>query len=217
MSFGLSLQDILSAGVDTSSSTVEWALAELITKPTVLEKLQAEIDSYVGNARSVEERDLAHLPYLDAVVKETFRLHPPAPLLLPHESIEPCNLLGYNIPSKTRRWVNVWAIGRDPAEWETPLEFLPERFVGSEIDARGQDFRFLPFGSGRRMCPGITLGMAMVQLTLSRLVQSFDFSLPFGKKLEDLDMSETFGLTVTRSSPLQLTALPRLLSKLYNN
>ncbi|CAM6095487.1 unnamed protein product [Calypogeia fissa] len=208
--------NILSAGTDTSSTTVEWTLAELIRNPAVMAKVQSEIDTYVGKARRVEEADFPNLPYLEAVVKESLRLHPPAPLLIPHESIEPCELLSYNIPAKTRLYVNVWAIGRDQAEWEDPLEFCPERFIGKDIDLKGQDFRILPFGSGRRMCPGISLGLAVVQLTLARLLHSFDFSLPSWQNPEELDMSETFGLTMSKTEPLQLMASPRLSKELYD-
>lgn len=175
-----------------------------------MKKVQDEIDALVGKSRKVEESDLSELPFLAAVVKETFRLHPAAPLLLPHESIEPCKLLGYEIPAKTRLYVNVWAIGRDPSEWVNPSEFTPERFVGSEVDVSGQHFGLLPFGSGRRMCPGMALGLTVIQFTLARLLHSFDFSLPSPEKAEDLDMSETFGLTITKTQPLRLTAFPRL-------
>lgn len=180
-----------------------------------MKKVQDEIDSVVGKSRLVEESDLAQLPYLECVVKETFRLHPAAPLLIPHESIEPCKLLSYDIPAKTRLYVNVWAIGRDPSEWDNPLEFLPERFSGSEIDVRGKHFGILPFGSGRRQCPGMALGMTIVQFTLARMLHSFDFRLPAPQKPEELDMTDSFGLTIIKTEPLKLMASPRLSGKLY--
>ncbi|BBN11308.1 protein MpCYP824A1 [Marchantia polymorpha subsp. ruderalis] len=208
--------DILTAGVDTSSSTIEWALTELIKESEKMKRVQEEIESVVGTERKVEESDLPNFPYLYAIVKETLRLHPPAPLLLPHESIEACKLQGYNIPAKTRLYVNVFAIGRDPTVWDRALDFLPERFLESQIDCRGQNFELLPFGSGRRICPGMSLGLSMVQLTLSRLLHSFDFELPAWQKREDIDMNETFGLTCYKTEPLQLVPKPRLSTcKLY--
>ncbi|CAM6099831.1 unnamed protein product [Calypogeia fissa] len=210
------MQNILSAGVDTSSSTVEWALTEMSRKPFIMEKVRAEIDSVVGKARKVDESDLPRLPYLGCVVKEALRLHPAAPLLLPHESIEPVKLLNYDIPAKTRLYVNAWAIGRDPSHWTNPLEFYPERFLDSDVDVTGQNFGLLPFGSGRRMCPGMVLGLTVIQFTLARLLHSFEFSLPSPLKPEDVDMGETFGLTIFKTQPLQLMATPRLARELYD-
>ncbi|OMO54091.1 Cytochrome P450 [Corchorus olitorius] len=139
-------------GTDTSAVTTEWALAELINHPNILQKAREEIDTVVGRNRIVEESDIANLPYLQAIVKETLRLHPTGPMIV-RESSENCSIAGYNFPSKTRLFVNVWVIGRDPNHWENPLEFLLERFVTSDgsgkiqLDVRGQHFHMLPFGS----------------------------------------------------------------------
>ena len=207
------IQDMFAGGSDTSTNTIEWALAELVRNPHIMKKLEDELDNAVGKERLVQESDLPQLPYLTATVKETLRLHPAAPLLAPHESSIPCNIAGYYIPAKTRAIVNVWTIGRDPAAWENPLEFRPQRFVESNIDARGQHFHFLPFGSGRRGCPGFSLGLQSVQFMLASLVQAFHWSFPDPNK--EIDMSEKFGLTVTMANPLLLMAKPKLPSHLF--
>lgn len=211
------LVDMYAGGTDTTSVTVEWALAELLKNPTSMKKLQAELDSIVGKDRIVEESDFSRLPYLRAVVKETMRLHPVIPLIL-YESRLPCNISGYDIPAKTRALIHVWAIGRDPNAWQKPLKFWPERFLESNRDVIGHDFELLPFGAGRRGCPGWMLGLSNVQLMLGRLVQGFQWSLPIlssGLEME-LDMTEEFGMSVLMAKPLQAVAVPRLPLHLYN-
>ncbi|KAI3412223.1 uncharacterized protein J3R85_017595 [Psidium guajava] len=201
------LLDIFVAGTDTSAITAEWALAELINHPEVLEKARREIDTVVGNARLVQESDIPDLPYLQAIVKETLRLHPTGPLIL-RESSEACTVAGYEIPAKTRLLVNVWAIGRDPKHWEDPLEFRPERFLRenkARMDVRGQHFQLLPFGSGRRGCPGTSLALQVVQTSLARMVQCFEWQVT-GK----LDMEEGPGITLPRARPLVCVPAARL-------
>ncbi|THU47573.1 hypothetical protein C4D60_Mb09t17000 [Musa balbisiana] len=134
------------------------------------------------------------LPYVEAIVKETMRMHPVAPMLVPRLSREHTTFDGYDIPSGTRVLVNVWTIGRDPSIWEAPDEFRPERFLGSPIDVKGHDFHLLPFGAGRRMCPGYSLGLKVIQLSLANLLHGFKWRLPPGTKAEDLSMEEIFGL-----------------------
>jgi flavonoid 3'-monooxygenase len=151
------------AGTDTTASTIEWALAELLRHPQFAKKAREELDDVVGLERVVNESDIPRLKYLQAIVKETFRLHPPVTLLLPHENIECCEVGGYHIPPKTRLYVNVWAIHRDPSIYVNPLEFNPERFVGSNVDLKGKDFQLLPFGSGRRVCPGFPFGLTTIK------------------------------------------------------
>lgn len=168
----------------------------------VMRKLQKELESVVGMDRMVEELHLDRLEYLDCVLKETMRLHPVAPLLLPHESMEDCVVDGFHIPKKSRAIVNVWAIGRDPGVWPDPEMFLPERFVGSDVDMTGRDFQLLPFGSGRRSCPGLQLGLVVFRLVVAQLVHCFDWALPEGMGLSDVDMSEHFGLVTGRVVPL---------------
>ncbi|KAJ7529078.1 hypothetical protein O6H91_15G033300 [Diphasiastrum complanatum] len=204
--------NMLAAGTDSSALTMEWALSEVLLKPFVQKKAQQELDQAVGRERKVEEADLPQLKYLQAVVKETFRLHPAAPFLVPHESMEAVEVSGYTIPAKVRLLVNAWAIGRDPSRWERPLEFDPERFLDSSIDVRGQDFELIPFGSGRRACPGTVLALASVQLALAALLQSFEWSVPPAEKM---DMTEAYGLTLPKAVPLHLLATPRLPQHLY--
>ncbi|CAM6037254.1 unnamed protein product, partial [Sphagnum compactum] len=154
------IDDMICAGTDTSATTVEWALVELLRHPEAMKKAQAELDDVIGSERVVDEGDIHELKYLQAIVKETFRLHPAVPLL-PHESIGDCTVGGYFIPAKTRIFVNAWAVHRHPSAYQKPLEFNPSRFVGSQIDVKRMDFQLLPFGSGRRMCPGLRLGLIM--------------------------------------------------------
>ncbi|KAA0053194.1 cytochrome P450 93A2-like [Cucumis melo var. makuwa] len=202
-------EDIFAAGTDTSAITIEWALAELINHPNIMKKAREEIHKVVGNNKVVEESDIPNLPYLQAIVKETLRLHS-SPLIV-RESTESCTINGYEIAPKTQVYVNVWAIGRDPKHWENPLEFEPERFMdkeGSVIsgDLRGQNFQLLPFGSGRRSCPGTTLALLMVQTTLGCMVQCFDWKVNSGK----VDMEEGPGLTLPRAHPLVCIPKPCL-------
>uniref|UniRef100_A0A0D6QRM7 Cytochrome P450 n=1 Tax=Araucaria cunninghamii TaxID=56994 RepID=A0A0D6QRM7_ARACU len=189
--------DVLNAGTETSSTTIAWAMSELLKNPRSLSRAREELASVVGRDRSVKERDIASCEYLRCVVKETFRLHPPLPFLIPHESTEGCRVGGYYVPTKTRLIVNAWAIGRDGSVWEGPEEFKPERFIGKNIDVRGQDFELLPFGTGRRVCPGIWMGLSTVELGLAQLLHCFDWSVE-----GDVNMGEFFGLTVPRKFPL---------------
>ncbi|KAK0589322.1 hypothetical protein LWI29_012658 [Acer saccharum] len=207
------IMDIFAAGTDTSAITTEWALAELINNPEIMKKARQEIDSVVGNSRVVQESDIPNLPYLQAIVKETLRLHPTGPMIV-RESTEDCNINGYDIPAKTRLLVNVWAIGKDPNHWENPLEFRPERFVGedgkSQLDVRGQYFHLLPFGSGRRSCPGVSLALFMVQSTLAAMIQCFDWKLCGGDINGKVDMEEGPGLTLPRANPLLCVPVARI-------
>eukprot|EP01018_Ginkgo_biloba_P005071 Gb_27804 [translate_table: standard] len=202
--------DMLSAGTDTSSATLEWAMSELLLNPSMMKKAQDELQSVVGLNRMVEESDLPQLEYLQVVVKETLRLHPPGPLLIPHEAREDCVVAGYNIPKKARIIVNVFAVGTDPNSWEDADMFKPERFIGSPIDIKGQDFEVIPFGSGRRGCPGQPLGTTVVEYALATLLHCFDWRLPDGMKAEDLSMAEEFGLSTPRTVHLLAVPTPRL-------
>lgn len=201
--------DMFVAGTDTSFITLDWGMTELIMNPRVMKKAQDEVRSVVRDRRQVLESDLPQLHYIKAVIKEIFRLHPPAPVLLPRESTEDVKIDGYDIPSKTRIFVNVWAIGRDPDSWTNPELFEPERFVGSSIDFKGQDFELIPFGAGRRGCPAMTSGVATVELALAQLLHSFDWELPSNIQPKDLDMTELFGITMHRICDLIVVAKPR--------
>ncbi|XP_023007386.1 flavonoid 3'-monooxygenase [Cucurbita maxima] len=213
------LLNMFTAGTDTSASTVEWALAELIRHPKMMYQAQQELDSVVGRDRVVSDLDLPKLGYLQAVVKETFRLHPPTPLSLPRMAAESCEINGYHIPKGSTLLVDVWAISRDPKEWTCPLEFRPDRFLpGGEkahVDVKGNDFGVIPFGAGRRICVGMSMGLRMVQMLTASLVHSFDWALPSGLSPGELNMDEAFGLTLRRAQPLVAHPRPRLSPGVY--
>ncbi|ERN14972.1 hypothetical protein AMTR_s00032p00218900 [Amborella trichopoda] len=192
------------AGSETTATTVEWAMAELLHNPNKMAMAKQELKENIGSTmHTVEETDLGRLPYLQAVVKETLRLHPPVPLLLPHRADVTVKVRGYVIPKHTQVLVNAWAIGRDVQVWENPTAFIPERFVGSNINYKGRDFQYIPFGAGRRICPGLPLGVRMVQIVLASLLHSFDWELPDGLKPEEMDMRDKFGVTLQKAVPLE--------------
>jgi 4-hydroxyphenylacetaldehyde oxime monooxygenase len=181
-----------------------WAMTELIRKPWVLKKVQGEIRAVVGDKERVQPDDMPKLKYLDMVVKETLRLHPPLPLLVPRETLRDVNICGYDVPAKTRILVNAWAIGRDPASWDNPEEFDPDRFERKDVDFNGTHLELVPFGGGRRMCPGMALGVATMEFTLANLLYCFDWELPRGVRGEDVSMEEVGGLSVHKKVPLVL-------------
>ncbi|KAI3463910.1 hypothetical protein Pfo_020573 [Paulownia fortunei] len=213
------LLNLFIAGTDTTSSTVEWAIAELIRNPKILAQAQQELDSVVGKDRLVTESDLTKLTFLQAIIKENFRLHPSTPLSVPRIAHESCEINGYFIPKGSTLLVNIWAIARDPNVWADPLEFLPERFLmGGErhnADVRGNDFELIPFGAGRRICAGIGLGIRMVQLLTATLIHAFDFELTNGQLAQNLNMEEAYGLTLQRAEPLMVHPRPRLAPHVY--
>ncbi|XP_059429238.1 licodione synthase-like [Corylus avellana] len=215
--------DFFAAGTDTTAIATEWALAELINHPMVLEKARKEIDNVVRNSRLVKESDVPNLPYIQAIIKETLRLHPPVPMVT-RECIQDCKIGNYVIPADTLLFVNVWAIGRDPNYWKNPLDFEPERFLQSSdqkgnmghIDIRGQHFQLLPFGSGRRICPGINFAMQELPTLLAAMIQCFDFKLvgPRGETMDGesvvVNMDERPGLTAPRAHDLMCVPIARM-------
>ncbi|KAL8101264.1 hypothetical protein AgCh_033224 [Apium graveolens] len=201
------LMDMVVGGTDTTSNSVEFALAEMMNKPQIIEKVQEELDSVVGKDNIVEESHLPKLPYLYLVMKEILRLHPVLPLMVPHCPSDTCVVGGYTIPKGSRVFVNVWSIHRDPSIWKNPLEFIPERFLDGEWDYSGKDFNYFPFGSGRRICAGISMAEKMFLFSLASLLHSFDWKLPEGQKL---DLSEKFGIVLKKKIPLVLIPIPRL-------
>ncbi|CAN6312636.1 unnamed protein product [Urochloa humidicola] len=212
--------DMFTAGTDTSSIIMEWALAELLQNPSVMARAQEELDAVVGRGRRLEESDLRNLPYLQAVCKEAMRMHPSTPLSLPHFSFDACDDVGdegYRVPANTRLLINIWAIGRDPSAWEAPLEFRPERFLpggaAEKVDPLGNFFELIPFGAGRRICAGKLAGMVFVEYFLGTMLHAFDWRLPDGE--EKLDMSETFGLALPKAVPLRAVVTPRLVPEAY--
>ncbi|CAI8609681.1 unnamed protein product [Vicia faba] len=201
------LMDMVVGGSDTSSNTIEFAMAEMMNKPEVLRKVQEELETVVGKDNLVEEFHIHKLPYLHAVMKETLRLHPVLPLMVPHCPSETTNVGGYTIPEGSRVFVNVWAIHRDPSIWENPLEFDPARFLDGKWDYSGNDFNYFPFGSGRRICAGIAMAERTVLYYTATLVHLFDWTIPEG---ENLEVSEKFGIVLKKKTPLIAIPTPRL-------
>ncbi|XP_027367963.1 cytochrome P450 CYP736A12-like [Abrus precatorius] len=200
------LLDMLAGSMDTSATAIEWTLSELIKNPRVMKKVQMELERVVGMKRKVEESDLEKLEYLNMVIKESMRIHPVAPLLIPRQSMEDCMVGEFFIPKKSRVIINAWAIMREPSAWSEAEKFWPERFEGSNNDVRGHDFQLIPFGSGRRGCPGLQLGLTVVRLVVAQLVHCFHWKLPHGMLPNDLDMTEHFGLAMPRAN--HLVAVP---------
>ncbi|XP_043714420.1 cytochrome P450 81Q32-like [Telopea speciosissima] len=194
---------LLSAGTDTSAGTMEWAMSLLLNNPKVLKKAQAEIDAKVGQGRVIDESDLANLPYLHCIINETLRMYPAAPLLVPHESSEECIVGGFTVPRGTMLLVNMWAIQNDPKLWAQPTEFRPERMEG--VGGGRDGFKLMPFGSGRRGCPGEGLAMRVVGLALGSLIQCFEWER-IGEEM--VDMEEGTGLTLPKAKPLEARCKP---------
>ncbi|MFS7898356.1 putative cytochrome P450 [Helianthus anomalus] len=205
---------IYGAATDTTTATLTWALALLVNHCVVLKKAQQELENHVGRDRKVEESDMNNLVYLQAIIKETMRLYPAAPLSVPHESTEDCIVGGYTIPKGTRLLVNIWKIHHDPQIWAAPFEFRPERFLTSdkEIDVKGRHFELIPFGSGRRICLGMSFALEAMQLILASIIHGFEFQNPLN---DQIDMKESPGLINHKATPLELLVTPRLLSHVY--
>lgn len=200
--------EVFSGGSESSSSTIEWAMSELLKNPQIMEKAQAEVRQVFNRRGSVDETGVRELEFLQLVIKETLRLHNPAPLGLPKENREKCELNGFEIPEKSRFIINAWAINRDPNTWDDPDSFHPERFRNSTLDYRGIDFKYTPFGAGRRMCPGISFALANLELPLASLLYHFDWKLADGIGYKDLDMTEVFGVVVGRKNDLVVIPTP---------
>ncbi|KAL5824202.1 hypothetical protein ACOSQ3_020265 [Xanthoceras sorbifolium] len=209
-------QDLLAAGTESSATTLEWAISEVLKNPKIFHEATEELDRVIGKERWVEEKDMDNLPYINAIVKETMRLHPVAPMLVPRIAREDCEIAGYDIPKNTRVIVNAWAIATDPNLWENPNEFSPERFIEKSIDVKGRHFELIPFGAGRRMCPGYSLGLKVIQSNLANLLHGFAWKLPENMRVEDLNMEEIFGLSTPRKYPLEAVVEPRLPAHLYD-
>ncbi|XP_009775980.1 desmethyl-deoxy-podophyllotoxin synthase-like [Nicotiana tabacum] len=203
--------DLFAGGSTTSASTMEWAFSELMKNPKIMKKAQDEVRQvFKGKEKGIDQTDIQKLKYLKMVVKETVRFHPLAPLLAPRESREECEINGYIIPKGTMALVNFWAISRDQNYWQNPETFDPERFNESHLDFTGAHFEFTPFGTGRRICPGLSFSMATVELSLALLLYHFDWKLPNGMNPNELDMTEKFGNALERKNNLYLIPLPYL-------
>ncbi|KAL5714895.1 hypothetical protein ACHQM5_016797 [Ranunculus cassubicifolius] len=188
------------AGTDTTYTALEWLMAELIRHPEVMKKLQDEVRRVVGTKGEVDEKDIKQMDYLKCVIKENLRLHGPAPFLLPRVSAVSNTIDGYYVPAKTKVLVNTWAISRDPEMWDRPDEFIPERFMDKTMDYRGLNFEFIPFGAGRRICPGISFGVNSMECIIANLLYLFDWEVP----KDGIDMTEVFGLSLKMKFPLRL-------------
>nr|XP_016434126.1 PREDICTED: flavonoid 3'-monooxygenase-like [Nicotiana tabacum] len=209
------MQDLLAGGTDTSATTVEWAFYELLRQPKIMKKAQQELDLVISQDRWVQEKDYTQLPYIESIIKETLRLHPVSTMLPPRIALEDCHVAGYDIPKGTILIVNTWSIGRNSQHWESPEEFLPERFEGKNIDVTGQHFALLPFGAGRRKCPGYSLGIRIIRATLANLLHGFNWRLPNGMSPEDISMEEIYGLITHPKVALDVMMEPRLPNHLY--
>ncbi|XP_057793710.1 trimethyltridecatetraene synthase-like [Salvia miltiorrhiza] len=209
------IMNVVLGGPDTSITTVEWALHEMFRQPRIFERARAELDAVIGRDRWVEENDFTQLPYVDAIIMETFRLHPIATFLAPHYAIQDCNVAGYNISKGTSILINTWSIGRDPNTWDAAEEFLPERFMGKQTDMTGGNFALLPFGSGRRICPAYNLGLKIVRTTLANLLHGFEVELEEGMRGEDVSLEEQYGLATNPKHPVSIIVKPTLPAHLY--
>ncbi|XP_015167905.1 geraniol 8-hydroxylase-like [Solanum tuberosum] len=194
-------------GTGSTANTIEFAISEILRNPDILRKLQQELATVVGKDNIVEESHIQELPYLYAVMKEVLRMHPAAPLLVPHCPSETCTVGGYIVPKGSCVFINVWAIHRDASTWKNPTEFLPERFLQKNWDYGGNDLNYFPFGSGRRICAGIDMAERMFMYSLASLIHSFDWKLPEG---ETLDLTEKFGISLKKKMPLVAIPTPRL-------
>ncbi|KAL0403623.1 UNVERIFIED_CONTAM: Dimethylnonatriene synthase [Sesamum radiatum] len=208
------MQNVILGGFDTTSVHLTWLLSLLVNNKHVMNLARQEINDNVGNQRWVQESDINNLPYLQAIIKESLRLYPPLPLSIPHEAVEDCRLCGYLIPKGTLLFVNLWKLHRDPRFWPEPNRFMPERFLKGHAqgDEAGQQYEYIPFGMGRRSCPGTTFAMQVTSLTVARLIQGFDFATEGN---EAVDMAEGIGIIMPRENPLEVLVTPRLPSQLY--
>ncbi|XP_074288066.1 cytochrome P450 71A25-like [Silene latifolia] len=208
------LLDMVAGGTDTTFTLLEWVMTELLMHPHAMKQLQDEVRHATQSKQHVDEDDLKDMKYLKSVIKETLRLHPPLPLLLPRESSQDTIIKGYNIPARTQVIINAWAIHRDPANWENPDEFRPERFLNSALDYKGQDLSYIPFGAGRRGCPGVLFAIMDAEFAVANLVHEFDWKLPAGEQTGMSSVAENAGTTVRRRDPL--FAIPTPYRPLYN-
>ncbi|XP_057730884.1 cytochrome P450 71A1-like [Arachis stenosperma] len=209
------LLDLFVGGSDTVSTTIEWAFAELANNPKIMKKVQEEVRRIVGGKSMIKENDLNQMKYMKCVIKETLRLHPPGPLLIPRETANSVKIKGYHIPKKVTVYINSYAIHRDPKLWDNAEEFIPERFEGNQqVDYKVKDFQLIPFGFGRRGCPGISFGVASFEYMMANLLYWFDWKVPNNNNNNNsalIDMSEFNGLSVTKKQPLYLEPMPYLI------
>ncbi|PON72327.1 Cytochrome P450, E-class, group I, partial [Parasponia andersonii] len=206
------IMDFFVGASDTTSTVLEWLMAELVRNPRVMKKAQDEVRRVVGNKPEIDMDDINQMEYLKCVIKETLRLHPPVPFLVPRKTLSSVELGGYNIPKHTTVYINAWAIQRDPSEWDKPEEFVPERFLNNPIDFNiAKDFEYIPFGVGRRGCAGVQFGIVSIEYVIVHLLYWFDWKLLNGGGAilaEEMDMSDVYGLTVHKKTPIHLVPIP---------
>ncbi|KAF5809070.1 putative cytochrome P450 [Helianthus annuus] len=203
-------ESLIAGGADTTTVMLTWTLSLLLNNRHALRKVQEELDTHVGKDRQLNESDIYNLVYLQAVIKETLRLYPAAFLNAPRAFTKDCRIAGYHVPKGTWLLINIWKLHRDPKIWSDPNEFIPERFLSPNnmhLDVKGADFELIPFGAGRRSCPGIALADQMLLTVLATLLQNFDISTPSD---EPVDMSASAGLTNAKATPLEVLVSPRL-------
>ncbi|GAU24433.1 hypothetical protein TSUD_364170 [Trifolium subterraneum] len=201
------LLNLFVAGTEPTTYTLEWAMAELMNNSEIMSKVQKELEQAVGKGIPIQETDIAKLPYMQAVIKETFRLHPAVPFLLPRKAEADVKIGEYTIPKDAQILVNAWVIGRDPNKWDNPNVFLPERFLDCEIDVKGHHFELIPFGSGRRICPGLPLAFRMLPLMLGSLINCFSWKLEDGLNVDDLNKEDEYGITLEKSQPVRIVPI----------
>ncbi|CAN1761531.1 2-methylbutanal oxime monooxygenase [Linum perenne] len=200
--------NIFLGAIDTSAVTVGWAFSELLRNPRIMSKAQSEIRSLVGpNQNRAETQHVDKFNYLELIIRETFRKHPPIPLLVPHFCMKHCKIDGYDILPGTQIIVNAYSLGHDPKTWADPESFYPERFQGSDVDYKGSHFELIPFGAGRRICPGLAMGTTAVKSMLANLLYHFDYELPGGMRLEDFPMEAAGGLTIHNKHDVVVVAV----------
>ncbi|KAM4123469.1 hypothetical protein ACJW30_01G162300 [Castanea mollissima] len=201
-------RDAFVGGTDTTYSVLEWAMTELLRHPRTMKKVQNEVRGITSHKKGITEDELEELQYLDAIIKETLRLHPTIPLLFPREANRDVQIQGYDIAVGTQVLINAWAIGRDPGLWDNPEEYQPKRFLNPTINFKGHDFQLIPFGAGRRGCLGICFAITTIKFILANLLHYFDWTLPSGARGENLDMTESIGISIHRKFPLTAFATP---------
>ncbi|KAL7108435.1 hypothetical protein ACP275_06G112100 [Erythranthe tilingii] len=206
------LLELFLAGTDTTATTIVWAFSDLIKNQHAMSKLRDEFATKIGNKTVISESDATDLPYLQACIKESIRLHPPIPFLLPHKAIQTCKVMDYTIPKGTQVMINTWAMSRDPSVWADPTRFDPDRFLDSGVDFKGKDFEYIPFGSGRRMCPGLYMAARNVPYVVACLVHEFNWFLPGYEDPSELDMDEVYLLALRKKKPFDL--IPRACKKM---
>ncbi|XP_042483294.1 cytochrome P450 736A117-like [Macadamia integrifolia] len=202
--------DMFAAGTDTTYTVIEWAMVELLRHPEIMKEVQDEVRKIAKGKTNITEDDLEQMHYMKSVIKESLRLHPPIPLLVPRESLEDVKIQGYDIPAKTTVIINALAIGRDPNYWEEAEQFQPKRFLNAarNVDFKGHDFQFIPFGAGRRGCPGTQFAISVNELALANILNNFDWALLDGVSGKDLDMTECSGITAHLKSSLLVIPTP---------